>query len=188
MEEWKEVPGHPAYKISSLGRLVGEFGLVKPYTHGRKIENTCYAMIYRNSYRRMKIRDMMYIVWDKELIPTKDWIDWVILTNKNDTNFVRKSKSAGKSTVKNVTNCCICGKEYERYSFDDWCCSKDCKKVKNNGAKNGDTKDPYDFKNFDKLNGMGWWSTQMLPLEWIDLPVAVRFRRGQRKQKIEVAA
>ena len=39
-----------------------------------------------------------------------------------------------------------------------------------------------------KINGMGWWSTQMLPLEWIDLPVAVRFRRGQRKQKIEVAA
>ena len=152
MEEWKEVPGHPAYKISSLERLVGEFGLVKPYTHGRTTENACYAMEYKNTYRRMKIRDMMGIVWDKELTPTQEWIEWVIVTNKNDTSFVRKSKAHGRSTAKNITNCCICGKEYERYSFDDWCCSKDCKKVKNNRATTCDTKDPYDFKNFDKLS------------------------------------
>lgn len=76
-EEWKEIPGCPRYKLSSLGRMKGPKGIASPVTRPGKSHGAATYTAKRPDGKSatISIHATMRRVWGIHFIPTEEWIE-----------------------------------------------------------------------------------------------------------------
>lgn len=145
-----------------------------------------YSLITGSGSSKILVRTLVKYAWGVEIEPDIEWYD-----------AIRATIDAGGGIegpkVESV-ECVICRDVFERIqgTLRDTC-SEECrseKRRRTNAAKqvSESQSERLEYTQTGCPEFKSWNCPEMLPLEWVNLPVAVKFNAKCTKQNIEVAA
>ena len=185
--EFRQIPKHPAYRITIDGKLKGHLNrFMRPCLRASGAASTMYySLITGNTSSKILVRTLVKAAWGVTIEPDLEWYDSMRATI--DAN-------GGKAEPKmEEVACSVCGEMFERLvGLLRDTCTEECRTEKRKRtiiakALIENAAERLEYTETGCQEFRSWDCPEMLPLEWVDLPVAVRVNVKPVK-KMEVAA